>query len=957
MTGTATAGAVDVLLRADTAQYDSAMSRSAANAERELARTERAQKKAAVEADRFVAVVQRQIDTFGLSGTALLRYEANLKGVSDKALPLIERLERIKQTAAANAAQFDASSKSVNQYGVSAAQTAAAFRSLPAQMTDVATQVAGGQNPLLILLQQGGQVKDMFGGLRPAIAALATYVTPTAVAAVALAAGVSGAALAFVQGRGEAHKFGTAVALTGNYAGVTAAQVDAMSRRIATSAEAHLGVARQALQGLVASGDVGPRLLAPMATAITTLQKTTDEKVTEIVADFVKMGDGAAKWALEHDKALNFVTAAQYAQAKALEEAGRKEEAGILILNALNNKLGQLPPTLGYLEGALHTAGNAWDVFWAKAKSIGGPESIQAQIAKLDAETAKRKSSDPGLLHYITEPVLRMFSGGGESDRQQQRTRNALEAAADQEAQAASLNAHVAASQRAGKAAVDFLDKLNAQAKGAGQLASALAELHRQQDAYRRTVGPISPEDAAAQEAYVRRINTPPATPKTAAQKAAAQLDTRFDDRLLSLQQEGLRLDAEIASWQQYGRSIDKARVAILDLDIAQGKLKGLDAGRIASLRAAAAADDEKDKALDVAKLNAELDKRVTKLRAAADAQAMNAREVQVANELAAAESAGLVRGTAAWEAYATKVRSAVAAERDQALARSLAAQALNAAGEVQRLNEEVRLIGLSTLERQKAAVALRLEAEARKDIRDNPGQTAQILDAMVARRDALTAAIERNYAASRIFDAGMAQSLRRYQEDAANAAKSAESVTTGSLQRMEDAVVQFSHTGRLNLGGLFQFMADEFLRQRARMFLGTLSGGFASGGFGGLLDAAVGYFTGGASGAVASLVPVADGSGSTGDFARFDRGLTKLATGTNYIPADGPYYLHKGESVQPVAYNPAAGGQGAGIVVNQTVHGGVTRNDLSLALNALRKQILGEIGLARRNGSLAYAS
>lgn len=39
---------------------------------------------------------------------------------------------------------------------------------------------------------------------------------------------------------------------------------------------------------------------------------------------------------------------------------------------------------------------------------------------------------------------------------------------------------------------------------------------------------------------------------------------------------------------------------------------------------------------------------------------------------------------------------------------------------------------------------------------------------------------------------------------------------------------------------------------------------------------------------------------------------MPKLAVGTNYIPEDGPYYLHKGEAVQPAAYNPVLGNGGA---------------------------------------------
>lgn len=56
--------------------------------------------------------------------------------------------------------------------GISVGQYSAALRTLPAQFTDIATQLAGGQSPFLILLQQGGQIKDSFGGLSPMLQAL-----------------------------------------------------------------------------------------------------------------------------------------------------------------------------------------------------------------------------------------------------------------------------------------------------------------------------------------------------------------------------------------------------------------------------------------------------------------------------------------------------------------------------------------------------------------------------------------------------------------------------------------------------------------------------------------------------------------------------------------------------------------------------------------------------------------
>lgn len=40
---------------------------------------------------------------------------------------------------------------------------------------------------------------------------------------------------------------------------------------------------------------------------------------------------------------------------------------------------------------------------------------------------------------------------------------------------------------------------------------------------------------------------------------------------------------------------------------------------------------------------------------------------------------------------------------------------------------------------------------------------------------------------------------------------------------------------------------------------------------------------------------------------------MPPLATGTNYVRKEGPYYLHRGEAVVPEKYNPAAGGSGSG--------------------------------------------
>ncbi len=74
------------------------------------------------------------------------------------------------------------------------------MRTLPAQFTDIATQLAGGQNPWLILLQQGGQVKDSFGGMIPMLRGLAGAITLPMVGVTSLAVATGALAYAWYQG-------------------------------------------------------------------------------------------------------------------------------------------------------------------------------------------------------------------------------------------------------------------------------------------------------------------------------------------------------------------------------------------------------------------------------------------------------------------------------------------------------------------------------------------------------------------------------------------------------------------------------------------------------------------------------------------------------------------------------------------------------------------------------------
>lgn len=128
------------------------------------------------------------------------------------------------------------------------------MRGLPAQITDITVGLASGQRPLMVLLQQGGQLKDMFGGLGPAAKALGSsllgLINPYTLTAAAV--GVLGAA--FVSAENDASAFNKALISTGGYAGKTSSQLEDMVQAIAATTSASAGTARDALEQVAASG-------------------------------------------------------------------------------------------------------------------------------------------------------------------------------------------------------------------------------------------------------------------------------------------------------------------------------------------------------------------------------------------------------------------------------------------------------------------------------------------------------------------------------------------------------------------------------------------------------------------------------------------------------------------------------------------------------------------------------
>jgi phage-related minor tail protein len=114
------------------------------------------------------APIDKLSDSAKLAGTATKGMGTAAKSAGADTKGLADASNAATTAAQAQAKAVNNAAKANQAAGISAKQLAAANRMLPAQMTDITVGLATGQNPITVALQQGGQLKDMYGGIAPA---------------------------------------------------------------------------------------------------------------------------------------------------------------------------------------------------------------------------------------------------------------------------------------------------------------------------------------------------------------------------------------------------------------------------------------------------------------------------------------------------------------------------------------------------------------------------------------------------------------------------------------------------------------------------------------------------------------------------------------------------------------------------------------------------------------------
>ena len=266
---------------------------------------------------------------------------------------------------------------------ISVGQYNNAMRMVPAQFTDIVTQLAGGQNPFLIALQQGGQLRDSFGGFGNMFKGLAASINPATVALGGLVAGLGAVGKAYYDGSEESQRFSAAVILAGGSAGASAGKLLSVADSVGRTT-GNWSDAREAILLFVQSGEVAAENYGRFAKSVVLQSKATGKSVEDLARVYEEIADDPLKAVVKFSRVYQTLNADVYEQARALIEQGRQQEAVALVQGKYSDESQQMAErvleNLGAIERGWKAIKDTAAEAWEGLKEIGRDATLERRL-------------------------------------------------------------------------------------------------------------------------------------------------------------------------------------------------------------------------------------------------------------------------------------------------------------------------------------------------------------------------------------------------------------------------------------------------------------------------------------------------------------------------------------------------------------------------------------------------
>jgi lambda family phage tail tape measure protein len=614
---------------------------------------------------------------------------------------------------------------------------------------------------------------------------LAETVGNVAARSVSGAAGVAGLALAvgtalvvaFEQGRSEAEGYAKALTLTGNVIGATVSQLAEMAGSVAGVTGATQNATAQVVAQVVSTGAVMRENVELVAEAAVRMERAGVQSAEKTVKAFEELGKEPVKASEKLNEATNYLTADLYLQIKALEEQGKVLEAAALAQRAYAESSVDAAKTIaqnfGFLESLAKGVADAGKNMWDAILGVGRKASDVDRIAELTQKMA---------------PGRGIFAGLNSDEKAELETLTKRVALQEKEAQAKGESA------RQEKAKIEWI-KIGDQYQSKAEKRDAeILKVRTMGVAAGATELEIQKQIGAVREKYAEKEKKV-AGPKFDYQAYAGDLAQVNSVR----KQEQLFLRGhldEMAAMYRMGLVLDedyvraRTETALKDIAAEERRYQGL-----------ASVAKKYGRAGDATRAEEEL----------------KTLQVQRTQTAAAGERELLVLGVQRQR----QLESWVLTERD----------ALGA------IDFERSLIGRTTEEVERLTFARKIDLQVRNATRLADG-TLKVPTAVANAYESAGDALKRQrgqQAAQAEADrgdwlVGARRGLAEYERTATNVASQVERAFGNAAQGMEDSIVSFAMTGKINFGSLVNSILADLVRMQAKAALSPIFNSLASG-------------------------------------------------------------------------------------------------------------------------------
>jgi phage-related minor tail protein len=328
-----------------------------AESARGTANTATLERTAALAAQRTeMAKLAGQIDPTVNAMARLDAQERSLNAMRKAGVVGMEDYTRFKAVIDANRLSIGGAAKSMHTFSLNTQQTRLEMGRL---IKDISTGQWGRlASTGTTLANQAGFISLLFSPIGLAIGAVTGAIGTFAIAA--------------LKGAEDTDTFNKAIAQTGNYAGVTAAQLGKMAVDI-TGVNGSVADSRTVLAKLVTSGKVGSASLQALGQAAVNMAQLTGMSADKAADAVLKMFDGTAAGAAKADEQYHFLTTSIYDQIKALQDQGDTEQAINVAAEAFSAAAVERQHRL---QEELSATASWWDK--VKAKAAGAWEAMKS---------------------------------------------------------------------------------------------------------------------------------------------------------------------------------------------------------------------------------------------------------------------------------------------------------------------------------------------------------------------------------------------------------------------------------------------------------------------------------------------------------------------------------------------------------------------------------------------------